>query len=87
MPRRAHQISILSLEGLKELECAEKGRTRPPRGDSPPMCVFVMSKETLLPAQEDLGSKALETWKLEPFFFVLHSSGKELALERSAGGT
>lgn len=55
----------------------------------PPMCVFVMSKETLLPAQEDLGSKALETWKLEPFFFffVLHSSGKELALERSAGGT
>lgn len=52
----------------------------------PNMCVFAMPKETLLPAQEDLGSKALETWKLEPFF-VLHSSGKELALERSARGT
>lgn len=68
MPRRVHQISTLSLEGFKELECAEKGGTRPPRGNPPPMCVFVMSKETLLPAQEDLGSKALETWKLEPFF-------------------
>lgn len=53
-----------------------------PEAIPPRMCVFVMSKETLLPAQEDLGSKALETWKLEPFFLVLHSSGKELALER-----
>lgn len=53
---------------------------------APPICVFAMPKETLLPAQENLGSKALETWKLEPFF-VLHISDKEPSLERSAGGT